>query len=34
MEVIEGMPIRGISNTDKADMKLTVTGYLGYYQKW
>ena len=34
MEVIEGMPIHGIGNTNKADQKLTVTGYLGYYQKW
>lgn len=34
MEVVEGVPIHRIGNTDKADLKLTVTGYLGYYQKW
>ena len=34
MEVVEGVPIHQIGNTDKADLILTVTGYLGNYQKW
>ncbi len=34
MEVVEGVSIHRIGNTDKADLKLTVKGYFLYSHKW